>query len=562
MHPRTKRTTARPRTSVRATVAGLGLAAALLVPGAALASPAGDLDPSFDRDGRRLLIDLKSASEVLVQKDGKLLVVGESPSGDFRVVRLTSEGARDAGFGTEGVAVADFGGDERAYAAALQPDGKIVVAGDSTTQSARRPAVARFTSDGAPDPAFDPGGADGDGRKLLTGTAIDSDIKGLLVQPDGKLVLAGMGYSNGKYDMTVVRLTRAGAVDGTTFARGVFTAGAYVKAAALTAEGDVVVAGDTGDADRSRIALARFGPDGELVDTFGKAGTKAHDSGQNELVTAVLEQPDGKLVVTGTTGTAEQQMAATRFDRAGELDRSFGVEGRALPGFDGLSGGLDAALQPDGKIVMAGIAGPPYDFAIARLGAGGKPDPSFGTGGRATVDFSGIEAATAITLQPDGRVVVAGVSQELGVPMARLQADPPPVQDPGTGSGSGSGGQQGGGGADTTAPALGRVTLAPARFAVARGATAVSAARRGTSIRYGLSEPAKVTLRIEKLAKGKRRTLGTLRRTGAAGANRVRFSGRIARRALRPGRYRLTVRATDSAGNRSAARSAAFRIVR
>ena len=69
-------------------------------------------------------------------------------------------------------------------------------------------------------------------------------------------------------------------------------------------------------------------------------------------------------------------------------------------------------------------------------------------------------------------------------------------------------------------------------------------------------------MRVERIVMGKRRAVGTLRRSGVAGANRVRFSGRIGRRALARGRYRLVVRATDAAGNRSATQSRTFRIVR
>jgi hypothetical protein len=129
------------------------------------------------------------------------------------------------------------------------------------------------------------------------------------------------------------------------------------------------------------------------------------------------------------------------------------------------------------------------------------------------------------------------------------------------GGGTGGGGQQGGGAdPDRTAPTLGPVTLTRKRFAVTRARTAVAAAWRGTAMRYRLSEPAAVTLRIQRI--GARKPAGTLRRSGAAGANRVALSGRVGRRALRVGRYRLTVRATDAAGNRSTARAARFRIVR
>jgi hypothetical protein len=119
---------------------------------------------------------------------------------------------------------------------------------------------------------------------------------------------------------------------------------------------------------------------------------------------------------------------------------------------------------------------------------------------------------------------------------------------------------------------IGRVTLAPAAFAVARRATAVSAGRRriraarGTRIRYSLSEPAAVTLRFERVrvGRGGRRryvAVGKLRRAGRAGPNRVAFSGRIGRRALRAGAYRLRVRAVDAAGNRSTSALRRFRIV-
>jgi subtilisin-like proprotein convertase family protein len=109
---------------------------------------------------------------------------------------------------------------------------------------------------------------------------------------------------------------------------------------------------------------------------------------------------------------------------------------------------------------------------------------------------------------------------------------------------------------DRQAPVIGRVTLAPAAFTIGR-----SRAARGTKIRFSLSEPAAVSLKIQR-AKGRRFvTVGTLRRTGRAGANRVAFTGRIRHRALRRGSYRLIVSAVDVAGNRATAPPRRFRIV-
>lgn len=141
-----------------------------------------------------------------------------------------------------------------------------------------------------------------------------------------------------------------------------------------------------------------------------------------------------------------------------------------------------------------------------------------------------------------------------------------PAQGPGDAAdgdaGSGAGGSDAGAGAggtgdDHVAPVVRGVRLRPATFVVARRGTARAAAR-GTVIGYTLSEPATVTLRIER-ASGV--AAGRLRRAGRLGLNRVAFTGRIGRRALRPGAYRLRVRAVDQAGNRSAWRTQRFRIV-
>jgi uncharacterized delta-60 repeat protein len=233
-----------------------------------------DLDPSFDRDGRRLLSGMQSANRVLAQPDGKTVVVGGG-DGAFHVSRLNGDGSRDRGFGKDGVALIDFGGDDRGLAAALQPDGKIVVAGDSLTQTGSRPAIARLTGEGSLDATFDPGGADGDGKKILIGAPIGSDLKSVLVQPDDKLVLAGRGYSKGDSDMAVMRLNRNGSPDGTTFARGSFGSQVDAEAAALLPDGRIVVAGTRyfSNGERNEIALTRFNADdGSLDATLGGTG--------------------------------------------------------------------------------------------------------------------------------------------------------------------------------------------------------------------------------------------------------------------------------------------------
>jgi hypothetical protein len=113
--------------------------------------------------------------------------------------------------------------------------------------------------------------------------------------------------------------------------------------------------------------------------------------------------------------------------------------------------------------------------------------------------------------------------------------------------------------ADTKAPVISSVRFTSKTFAVSRARTAIAARTRGTKLRFKLTEAAKVTVTIQK--HGSRRAAGKLTRKSVAGSNTVKFSGRIGKRALRPGRYRVVMTATDAAGNRSAAVRASFRIV-
>jgi hypothetical protein len=260
-------------------------------------------------------------------------------------------------------------------------------------------------------------------------------------------------------------------------------------------------------------------------------------------------------------------MTVARVNTDGSLDRSFDGDGRASTGFDGISVGFAAALTRDGKILVAGTVLPPYAFAVARLDSSGALDASFGSAGRTTVGFGLASAASAIAIDGTGRAIVAGQAEQgVAVPVARLLADPSPTPQPGTGGPdqgpASDGGDVGSGGApaDRTTPVITGLRLSPKAFAVASRSTAQAAVKRGTTIRYELSEAATVVARIERT--GTKRLAGTLRRTGHGGSNRIAFSGRIGRKALRPGAYRLRVTATDAAGNRSVAQVVRFRVQR
>ena len=539
----------RRRMPRRPAIAALGLGAALaLSAGVALGAPAGDLDPAFDGDGMRVLATAGIVGhDVAVQPDGKIVVAGSSLNGSpaqydgFMVWRLNPDGSLDETFDGDGTASVNFDGADYPRAVALQPDGKIVVAGQTRVSASDDDmAVARFTPRGELDATFDPGGPDGDGKKVFEDDTHQA-ATAVVVQPDGRIVVAGWGLipnGNGAQDYAITRLTQTGSVDGTTFELDGPEGLGIVNAAALAPDGELVVAGGN--------TVARFGLDGSLDKTLAGTGKATLGPGGPTDVQAVLVDPDGRIVVAGTGGDTDPRMVVARLTRAGTLDGAFGEGGAAKADFEGQDIAAAVARQPDGKLLVAGTTTAGYDFAVARFDASGVLDASFGSGGKTTIGFDDLAIATGAVLQPDGKLVVAGATvvdvtaTDPHVAVARLLADPLP-------------GRAGGGpAADTTAPALSRVRLTRKRFGVGRAATPRAARTpRGTLLRFQSSEAATLTIRFDRLRGRRARRAGVLTRRIKAGPGRVALSGRIGKRRMRLGRYRLTLQARDAAGNRS-----------
>ena len=519
---------------------------------ATASAAAGDLDPSFDGDGIRTLNyggGADAARAVMVQPDGRILVAGSGGAAqDFTLSRLHSDGSLDNAFAGDGTVVADFGGNDEGRAAALEPDGTIVVVGTTDSMSSTRMAVARFRPDGSPDASFD-----GDGKKIFGVGQEPASPTAIVLQPDGGIVVVGCCSDSG-----VTRLNANGSVDGTSFA----DADLSPNAVALQPDGKIVVAGDAVASNSPpRMAVARYNRNGTLDDTFG--GTRTFGAGDIVSAQAVLVQPDGKIVVAGY-GNDDIDFVVTRLSSDGTFDTAFGAGGTSAIDFGLVEAAFAALLQPDGRIVVAGMAQPSLtdaDFAAARLQPGGALDATFSSDGRSTVKSGGLESAYAVALQPDGRIVLAGSKQVVGydVAVARLEGVTPPPAGGGPSAG-----------ADRTAPILSRLSASPRRF---------RSGRRGTTLTVELSEPARVRFDVLAVSTGRRvgtrcrkptrvnrkrqrctlRTrVGGFSRSLPAGRSTLAFSGR----ALRPGRYTLRATPTDGAGNTGNRRAIALRIVR
>lgn len=369
-----------------------------------MAAP-GDLDPSFDGNGKKTINfgGIDSANAVLVQSNGRIVVAGDGAAANsFCVARLRANGAFDTTFGSGGRRTIDFGGDSGSLlGAALQPDGRIVLAGRSDLQV----AVARLNPSGSLDTTFS-----GDGKKLFSWGGF-SEATSVLVLPNGKILLAGFFGPEGG-NIQVARLNANGALDNTFGTGGKapvdFGGDDFGLAMARQANGRIVVAG------QSRVTGQSVGS--AVVTRLRASGTLDPDFGGNGRVTlpgdgiarAVLVQPDRQIVVAGNA-SGSAMMTVTRLNPNGSLDATFDGDGTATIDFGAtadLAGG--AVRQPDGKIVVAGSTQAAGDVAVGRLNANGSPDTTFGAAGKATVNFGAATFGFAVALQPNGRIVVAG----------------------------------------------------------------------------------------------------------------------------------------------------------
>ncbi len=189
---------------------------------------------------------------------------------------------------------------------------------------------------------------------------------------------------------------------------------------AIQPNGKIVVAGqaynpNTGNTD---FALARYNSNGSLDNSFDGDGKLTTDFfGSDDYASSLAIQPNGKIVVAGQTynpNTFNSDFALARYNSNGTLDNSFDGDGK-LTGFY-LAGNTKftaIALQTDGKIVVAGQAYNPntgnYDFALARYNSNGSLDNSFDGDGKLTTDFNGYDDyATSLAIQTNGKIVVAG----------------------------------------------------------------------------------------------------------------------------------------------------------
>lgn len=381
----------------------------------------GDLDPTFNQTGvvttSLTNADIYGAA-VVIQPDGKILVGGRSDPEKLTVVRYDDDGSLDTGFGIGGIATSpvDDLGSGVGNLVALDTDNRIVMAGTGEVGSAAfQLTTIRFTPNGQIDPSF---GSSGVVTTSLAGQQTFGYA--VTVQSDNKPVVAGQVNSDlavVRYTVTGTldtNFNESGVI--TTSIGGNICAGYDLV---TQSDGKVVVVGLCSDGSNSDFLVARYQSNGTLDMTLNGNGivTTSLSTGLDDAsYYGVAIQKDNKIVAVGEESYAGVPvMIIARYQANGHLDSTFNGTGIVTTSLGMGAAAADVAIQANGKIIAAGVAvenGKSY-VAVVRYRSDGSLDTGFGGTGIITTSVSAnrddIGRGTAI--QPDGKIVVAGFTE-------------------------------------------------------------------------------------------------------------------------------------------------------
>ena len=345
----------------------------------------GILDSTFNANGKvtsDFINHWVGANTGALQADGKIVVAGNVENGidsDFGVVRYHTNGSLDTTFGVLGKVITPIGNsNDLGRSLKIQPDGKIVVAGITVKDTSGYFAIIRYLTDGVVDSTFGL-----DGKIILAIEGRSNHCNSLAIQNDGSMLIAG-----------------------------------YIKT------------------DNLDVFLARFNADGVIDSSFGTYGKVITDVGHRDNgASDIAIQTDGKIVVGGFASYGPiSDFSLIRYNENGSLDSTFGTHGKVI---SSTSQFVDFAhalvIQADGKIIAAGHTnrGDPnhsnYDFVVTRYNEDGTLDAEFGTDGNAITSFgTSDDGANAVALQPDGKIVAVGQTsyqQDSDFGLARYHVD-------------------------------------------------------------------------------------------------------------------------------------------
>jgi uncharacterized delta-60 repeat protein len=369
---------------------------------------AGSLDPRFGKHGRVLVAIDSTPVAAATTNDSRIVILGNSGTpGSADVVRLLRNGRLDESFGNEGVVALHM---FAAYSLTVAPGGELIVGGVAPDQT--HAELIRLRADGTLDSSF---GSDGVvDFDYTAGTSNGTFVT--ILQPDGNLVAGGFALSLGS-DVELTSLARfdsRGNLDATFGSGGIVSVNLVgaVTAIGLQSNGDILVCG--GPLDPSASLLVRFLPDGTVDqnDEGGRLKRFAHTGSLTFEGSNAFDSRGRLLRWASASESSAQYVSVVRLLRNEMPDPHFDGKPFAFGSTD-VNVPRDVELAQDGTMLIAGEGSSSTGkrvFGVARLLRGGTLDPSFGKDGRVITPLEYAAQATALAIEPDGKIVVAGVA--------------------------------------------------------------------------------------------------------------------------------------------------------
>jgi uncharacterized delta-60 repeat protein len=393
--------------------AGRSTEAILVKAQAAAASTPGSLDPTFGNGGK-VLAPGGGATDAILQPNGDIVV--STSSG---VARFLPTGKLDTTFGTGGLASAGFvGGGGGLQGVAVQPDGKIIWVGSQNTPGFTpfgtfSFAVARFNANGSLDTTFGTGGQASVEFFAPPMQGAQEFARAVLVQPDGKILVAGSARQGqirfAPIQGALARFNANGTLD-TSFGTGGTVLSSSlpngITALGQDAAGNIFTLTPSAPSP----IRAEFSPTGQADTSVTPAAITASSHGGSSVFL-----PSGQFVQANgvTVAKHDVDVQVQRFNADGSLasaSPAFDYSGAAGPD-QALDGAGAVAIQANGQAVAGGAHFLSTSlFGLARVNPDGTLDAGFGSGGVLTTTFNGNEAVEAVLIQPDGKIIAAGFS--------------------------------------------------------------------------------------------------------------------------------------------------------
>ena len=348
----------------------------------AVFAQAGQLDSTFNRGGKIITKSngIAEADAIATQRDGKVIAAGTlitNTDAKAMIVRFKKNGSIDKSFGNNGIDTFSIckGKAGSIKALAVSPDGKIVIVGNRTLDNPYKveTVIFRLNKNGSLDSSFN-----NTGKEFIPEFA---GTTGLALQPDGKIIINGIGIKQRLSSFLVARFNVDGSFDTTFNHTGIVSAPSIYETfpygMKLQADGKIVVCGIyklTANNNRPPNytgAIARYNTNGTIDSSFARNGFFYYPYktfNDNDIwLLSIGQQSGGKLVSCGTR-------RLLRVNESGDIDSSFGINGS-------ISGpAIALTVQSDDKVVVAGniLSNGANNFVMKRYTKDGSLDSNFG----------------------------------------------------------------------------------------------------------------------------------------------------------------------------------------